>query len=79
MASGPNWPSLTLLLEMICSPAVPGSEELISSLLETLSKVANGSVPSDSDRSHLEQLTLAAIDNTVTQLQVRGFDHRAAC
>ncbi|TBU55148.1 armadillo-type protein [Dichomitus squalens] len=57
--------ALAVLVEVIGSSKITGSFELVSSLLDTLNKVANNSSPDAADRRFVEQLLMAAIEHVV--------------
>ena len=61
---------LAALAEVIGSLHIPGSLELISSLLDTLQKVMSNVSPDVADRRFVEQLLMSAIDNVVENFSV---------
>jgi hypothetical protein len=61
---------LTILVEVLGGKPLPGSSELVITLLDSLSKVINdGSVPA-TDKIYIEQLLLSALDNAVSNISV---------
>ena len=59
----------TLLAEILSAAALPGSVDLLSCLLETLSRVVH-THSGIADKSYLEQVLMTAIGNVVMRLQV---------
>ena len=66
----PDYSSLIALAEVLGAKPLPGSSELVSTLLETLAKVINGGSMIPADKIYIEQLLLSAIDNSVTNISV---------
>jgi len=63
---------LSVLSEVISSILLPGSIELISCLLDTLSKVAHCDSIPQADVVYVEQLLMSGIENVATNVAVRG-------
>jgi hypothetical protein len=62
--------SLTLLAEVLSSAALFGSFELISRLLETLSKVLQHASATQADLSYTVQLLMLAVENAADKVAV---------
>ncbi|KAI0092311.1 armadillo-type protein [Irpex rosettiformis] len=67
-----DYSSLTTLAEVLGAKPLPGSSELVSTLLDTLSKTINDGSVASADKAYLEQLLLSAIDNVVTNISVEN-------
>lgn len=61
---------LSLLVEVLGSKPLPGSMDLLSRLLETLSKVIQSAVPGQGDVAYVEQLLMSAIENAASKVTV---------
>lgn len=62
---------LTFLLEVLASQQLPGSVELLSGLLDTLSGLLTISVASKSDLIYTEQLLMSCMDSVASRIEVR--------
>ncbi|OCH90866.1 hypothetical protein OBBRIDRAFT_729952 [Obba rivulosa] len=60
--------TLSLLAEVLGSKPVPGSLELITCLLDTLSKVVHDTSAVAADKNYLEQILITAIENAVSSM-----------
>jgi U3 small nucleolar RNA-associated protein 10 len=63
-------PLLSLLAEVMASKPLPGSLDLVSRLLETLSKVVQASTSTEADVAYIEQSLMTAIENAATNITV---------
>jgi len=61
---------LTLFAEILGSNPLPGSLELVSALLETLSKLLQIPPTSQADVNYAEQMLMSAIDNAASNISV---------
>lgn len=62
--------SLTLFVEVLGAKPFPGSADLVTALLDTLSNTIHDTSTSPSDRSYVEQLLLSALENAVSNIPV---------
>ena len=62
--------ALTLLIEVLGAKSLPGSLELITSLLETLTRVAHDAHAVSADRTYNEQLLMNALESCVNNMPV---------
>ncbi|KAH9837712.1 armadillo-type protein [Rhodofomes roseus] len=60
--------SLTLLVEVLGAKSLPGSMELVASLLETLTRVVHDTSAVPADRTYLEQLLMNALESSVANM-----------
>ncbi|KZT23010.1 hypothetical protein NEOLEDRAFT_1180414 [Neolentinus lepideus HHB14362 ss-1] len=60
-------PSVTLLAEIVSTKSIAGSGELLVCLLEILGKVIHSDLWSQTEKSYLEQLLMAALERLSTQ------------
>jgi U3 small nucleolar RNA-associated protein 10 len=63
-------PELSLLAEILGSKPLPGSLDLVSALLETLSRLIQSSPPSQADVNYVQQMLMSAIDNAASNIPV---------
>ncbi|KAF9480276.1 hypothetical protein BDN70DRAFT_905831 [Pholiota conissans] len=63
-------PRLSLLAEILGTKSLPGSLDLISHLLDTLSKVVQTLPATQADVSYIEQLLMSAIESTASKIKV---------
>ncbi|KDR78387.1 hypothetical protein GALMADRAFT_245550 [Galerina marginata CBS 339.88] len=61
-------PRLGFLVEILGTKSLPGSLDLISHLLDTLSKVVQALSPAQADVSYIEQLLMSAIENAASKM-----------
>lgn len=61
--------SLGLLAEVLAASTLPGSLDLISRMLDTLSSVLHYESPAQGDKSYVEQLLMSAIDNAAQKVE----------
>ena len=66
-------PSLGLLMEVLGTKSLPGSLDLISSLLDTLNHTVQYALSTQADLSFVQQLTMSAIENTAEKITVGFF------
>ncbi|KAJ3564821.1 hypothetical protein NP233_g8044 [Leucocoprinus birnbaumii] len=59
---------LSLLAEMLGSKPLPGSLDLVSALLDTLSKLIQSSPSSQADVNYVEQMLMSAVDNAASNI-----------
>ncbi|EGO02920.1 hypothetical protein SERLA73DRAFT_102973 [Serpula lacrymans var. lacrymans S7.3] len=64
-----NIPSLTLLAEVLGTKDLPGSLDLISSVLETMSKVAHQDSQGASDTNYIVQMLMSAVENIANKIK----------
>jgi U3 small nucleolar RNA-associated protein 10 len=64
------FPSLALLAEVLAAKALPGSLDLIARLLDTLNSVLHYESSSQGDKSYVEQLLMAAVENAANKVVV---------
>ncbi|KAJ3530702.1 hypothetical protein NM688_g7673 [Phlebia brevispora] len=67
-----QYPSLILLAEVLGAKPLPGSVELVSCLLEALSKIFHDAESNATDKSYLEQLFMSALENSAVNVSVRS-------
>ncbi|KAH8112066.1 hypothetical protein DFH11DRAFT_1788270 [Phellopilus nigrolimitatus] len=60
---------LALLAEVLSSQVLPGSLELVSGLLDTLSRIVATSAPVQADLIYVEQLLMSSIDSSASQIK----------
>ncbi|TCD67119.1 snoRNA-binding rRNA-processing protein utp10 [Steccherinum ochraceum] len=60
--------SLTLLAELLGSKKFPGSVDLVSALLDTLTKVVHDAPSTESDKVFVEQLLMSALENVALSM-----------
>lgn len=70
VSSDDSFPSLTLLAEVLAASVLPGSLDLISRLLDTLNAVLHYELPTQGDKSFVEQLLMSAIENAAGKVVV---------
>jgi len=70
MQSDDTLSELTLLAEILGSNPLPGSLELVSALLETLSKLIQSPPTSQADANYVEQMLMSAIDSASSNIPV---------
>lgn len=63
-------PRLSLLVEILGTKSLPGSLDLISHLLDTLSKVVQTLPATQADVSYIEQLLMSAIESAASKIKV---------
>ena len=68
-------PSLGLLMEVLGTKPLPGSLDLISSLLDTLHHTVQYALSTQADLSFVQQLCMSAIENTAEKITVGLFVH----
>lgn len=61
--------SLSLLAEVLASRDLPGSQELISNLLETLGALVHLESGNE-DNQYIEQLLMSALETTASKISV---------
>ncbi|KAI0052438.1 hypothetical protein FA95DRAFT_1483564 [Auriscalpium vulgare] len=65
----PMWAAhLTLFAESLSAMSLPGSSELIASLLDTLHKVSQFEAVTAADKSYMEQLLMSAVENAASSV-----------
>lgn len=62
---------LTLLAEILGTKSLPGSLDLVSALLDTLSKVIQSSSGLRAEANYIEQMLMSAIENAAANIPVR--------
>ncbi|KJA17838.1 hypothetical protein HYPSUDRAFT_191636 [Hypholoma sublateritium FD-334 SS-4] len=62
-------PRLSLLVEILGTKSLPGSLDLITHLLDTLSKVVQTLPPTQADVSYIEQLLMSAIESAASKVK----------
>ena len=63
--------ALILLLETLGSISLPASVELISCLLDVMSKVIHDTSGGTTDKSYAEQLVMSVLENAAANFEVR--------
>ena len=61
---------LTFLGEILGAKPLPGSAELVSGLLDTLSRVVHDSSVSVAEKTYVEQLLMSALENAAMNIPV---------
>ncbi|KAF8901036.1 armadillo-type protein [Gymnopilus junonius] len=61
-------PRLGLLVEILGSKSLPGSLDLISHLLDTLSKTVQALSPAQADVSYIQQLLMSALESAASKI-----------
>lgn len=64
-------PELSLLAEILGTKPLQGSLNLVSCLLETLSKLIQSASASQVDVNYVEQMLMSAIENAASNIPVR--------
>lgn len=72
-------PQLSLLAEVLGTKDLPGSLDLVSALLEALSKLLQSTPASEADVNYVEQMLMSAIDSTASNILVRPREHHVLC
>jgi U3 small nucleolar RNA-associated protein 10 len=62
--------TITCLTEVIASRTLPGSIDLVRTLLETLGRLCQAHAPARSDYDYVEQLLISALESSVSQIRV---------
>jgi U3 small nucleolar RNA-associated protein 10 len=62
---------LSLLVEVLVSQSLPGSLDLISSILETLNHIVQNASAAQADVSYIEQLLMSAVENVAEKITVK--------
>ena len=62
--------SLSMLAEILGSKKLPGSPELITTLLETLTKVVHDAPAAAADKAFVEQVLMSALENAALNMPV---------
>ena len=75
--SGDTYVLLSLLGEVLGSKPLPGSLDLVTSLLETLSKVVHDTASSPADKTYTQQLLMSALENAANNIPVSSQQHSA--
>lgn len=57
-------------MEVLGARSLPGSPELVASLLDTLSHVLHDTSVPPSDKTYVEQLLLSALENVISNIPV---------
>lgn len=68
---GDPFSSLTLLAELLGSKKLPGSVDLISALLDTLTKVVHDAPSTEGDKVFVEQVLMSALESVALNMPVR--------
>ncbi|KAF8966928.1 armadillo-type protein [Flammula alnicola] len=61
-------PRLSLLVEILGTKSLPGSLDLITHLLDTLSKIVQALPPTQADVSYIEQLLMSAVESAASKI-----------
>ncbi|KAI0692328.1 hypothetical protein BC835DRAFT_1416622 [Cytidiella melzeri] len=67
-----DYASLTLLAEVLGAKPLPGTSELVTTLLDTLNKTIGDSSVTPADKTYVEQLLLSALENVVKNIAVES-------
>ncbi len=62
-------------MEILGTKSLPGSLDLITHLLDTLSKVVQTLPPTQADVSYIEQLLMSAIESAASKVKVSFWHH----
>ncbi len=73
MESDDTITELSFLAEILGTKSLPGSLDLVSALLDTLSKLIQRESTSQADVNYVDQMLMSAIDNAASNILVRTF------